>query len=137
MRGDNAILRAFDKAAGWVEPDGSSPALVAERKGVAGHIIGERLGMPVVAWESNGTWSYCVLSRYGLCTTLLARSEAGLTRLLVSLFERVQSEKDAKLWQAHYAALWKRNYQRWCCSGRRACNCQLCRVARGARTRKT
>jgi hypothetical protein len=131
MRGDNAALRAFDKGMGWIDEDGSSPAAVAEREGVAGHIIGEKYGIPVVVWERGGTWSYCVLSRYTLGTTLLARSESGLLKLLLKLYERVRSEKDAKRWQPYYSVLWEKKYRKWCCTGDRSCKCQLCRMARG------
>lgn len=126
MRGDNAQLRAIDEALEWVDDAGNSPALTAERLGVAGHII---RGIGVV-WEDGGIWSYCVLNKYSIGTTLLARSKAGLVRLHTTLCARVTNESEAKRWQPYYSALWKRRYKKWCCSGKRACDCQLCRGGR-------
>jgi hypothetical protein len=130
MIGDNAKLRRVDKAMGWVEPDGSSPAATAERLGVASHIIGDVHGLPVVVWQSDGVFSYCVLNRYRFCTTtLLARSKPALIRLLGRLYQRVNSESEAKRWQPYYSAMWERRYRRWCCKRPAPCDCQLCRIA--------
>lgn len=131
--GDNAVLRQLDKDAGWVDSGGASPSSRAEEAGVAGHIIGLHLGMPVVAWEHDGLWSYCVLNRYGLGTTLLARSKAGLLRLLRNLRHRVRDDSDGRQWQSYYSGLWARRYRKWCCISSRGCKCQLCRIAKGKR----
>lgn len=128
--GDNAKLRAIDEALGWVEPDGSSPASVAESQGVSSHIVGSQMGLPDVFWQSHGTWSYCVLHRHGLTTTLLARSQKGLSRLLNKLYERVNSEVTGSKWRPYYNGLWDRRYRKWVHRPGGGCDCQLCRMGR-------
>ncbi len=132
MRGDNATLRQIDEVMGWVELNGGdSPAATAEFLGVASHIIGDVYGLPVIVWESDGTFSYCVLNRYRfLTTTLLARSENGVIRLLRKLQTRVTNETEAAYWQGYYSDLWERRYRRWCCKLPALCECQLCRIAK-------
>jgi hypothetical protein len=134
-RGDNARLRQIDEQLGFVDKDGESPATIAERQGVASHIVGSDHGLPIVVWESKGVCSYTVLNRHRfLTTTLLARTPQGVVRLLDKLNHRVRSEADAQHWSPYYAILWETRYRKWVHKKDGNCDCQLCRIERSRLT---